>query len=109
MMKKKKESVININTKITLENGNTIEIIETNQSNTIRGHRAKCLPLYDDLYYEALVAINEVINDFRTLDSFKELEKIYKELEEKVDRILYQVNMEMKNESEEKEKCKNDD
>ena len=48
MMKKKKESVININTKITFENGNTIEIIETNQSNVrARVYMAKCL-LFDD-------------------------------------------------------------
>lgn len=92
MMKKKKESVININTKITFENGNTIEIIETNQSNTIRGHRAKGLPLYDDLHYEALVAINEVINKFDTLDSFKE-----KELKEMVDRILYASSSKYRN------------
>ena len=97
---KKKESVININTKITFENDSTIETIEI-QSDTIRGHRAKCLPIYDDLYYEALATINEVINKFDTLDSFKE-----KELEEMVDRILY--NSSSKNENEEKEKGKND-
>lgn len=79
MMKKKKESVININTKTTFENGSTIETIETQLDKT-RRCKAKCLLL-------------KALNRF---DNLKDYNK--KELEEMVDRILYVSSSRNKNE-----------